>query len=274
MNEIQQKARELLACFVRVCGQLDIPYYLVCGTALGAVKYSGFIPWDDDIDVGLLRPDYEKFLEKAPALIPEGVFLQNYRTDPAFPQPYSKLRDSNTTFIEENKAHLPINHGIYIDIFPIDGYPEKRGEQKLLEWRKRILSWQWGCALKGERRGVSRLHCAFFRAIGCHKRTDRLLARFERVISAWPVTDAKVWCNHGNWQRELEYAPREQYGSGAMAVFEGIEVIVPERFDEYLTQKYGDWRSDPPKEAQKSHHGVLFADASKPFTEYLSETKK
>lgn len=273
MNAIQQKVFGLLSCFVRVCEELHIPYYLVCGTALGAVKYSGFIPWDDDVDVGLLRPDYERFLRLAPPLLPEGVFLQNHRTDPAYPHPYTKLRDSRTTLIEENKAHLPINHGVYIDVFPLDGYPERKLDQRILEIRKRVLSWKWGCALNVRRRAIARIHYTVFRALGCHRRTARILEKFDRVISAYPVETARVWCNHGNRQKKLEYAPREQYGSGTKAFFEGMEVTVPERFDEYLTQKYGDWRSDPPAAAQKSHHGVLVADADRPYTEYLDRNE-
>lgn len=271
MDGVQRKVRELLRCFVEICEQRQIPYFLVCGSALGAVKYQGFIPWDDDVDVGLLRPDYERFLREAPALLPEHYFLQNYRTDPAFPQPYSKLRDSNTTFLEKNKAHLPINHGIYIDIFPIDGYPAEEKDQRTLEWRKRVLSWQWGCALEEQRSLVSKIHCTFFRLIGCPKRTDRLLARYEKVISAWPVEEAQIWCNHGNWQGKLEYADKTQYGSGTRAEFEGIPVRIPEQYDVYLTQKYGDWRADLPQEQKKSRHPSLVCDPDRPYTHYMKQ---
>lgn len=271
MNGVQCKARELLKCFVEICEKLDLRYYLVCGTALGAVKYEGFIPWDDDVDVGLPRPDYERFLREAPAYLPEHYFLQNYRTDPMFPQPYSKLRDSNTTFIETNKAHLPINHGIYIDIFPLDGYPKTPMEQKKLEWRKRWLSWQWGCALEGKRSAVSTIHCTFFRMIGCRKRTAKILERFDREMSAYPVEGSEVLCNHGNWQRKLEYADVRQYGNGAEAVFEGIKVRIPENYDAYLTQKYGDWRADLPEDQKKSHHFNLVTDPDRPYTHYMAE---
>lgn len=274
MNQVQQKERALLQCFVDVCGRLHIPYFLVCGSALGAVKYHGFIPWDDDVDVGLFRPDYERFLREAPPLLPERYFLQNYRTDPAFPQPFSKLRDSDTAFIETNKAHLPIHHGIYIDIFPLDGYPKKRSQQRRLEWRKHLLSWQWGCALAGKRTGVSRLHCALFRLLGCHRRTAKLLARYESVISAWPTEDAEVICNHGNWQGRLEYAPKSQYGQGTAAEFEGLSVRIPEEWDAYLTQKYGNWRSDLPQEQQKSHHACVVCDPHRSYLAYIEGEDK
>ncbi|MBO5340565.1 MAG: LicD family protein [Oscillospiraceae bacterium] len=274
MNELQSKALDLLKCFIETCDRLELNYYLVCGSALGAVKYSGFIPWDDDIDVGMLRADYERFLKQAPACLPEHYFLQNYRTDPAFPHPFSKLRDSKTTFIEAGKAHLPINHGIYIDIFPLDGYPKTEKEQRRLEWHKRISSWQWGCALEGKRSGVSAIHCTFFRMIGCRKRTAKLLEKHERIISAYPTDGSDIWCNHGNWQEKLEYAPKEQYGEGTFALFEGLRVRIPEQYDAYLTQKYGDWRSDPPVEKQRTHHITTICDPNRPYTHYLRTAEK
>lgn len=271
MNDIQNKARDLLKCFLDICNQLGIPYYLVCGTALGAVKYRGFIPWDDDVDVGLLRCDYERFLAEAPTYLPSHYFLQNYRTDSAFPQPYSKLRDSTTTFIETNKAHLPIHHGIYIDIFPLDGYPNDPFQQKKLEWRKRLLTWQWSSALNVKRSLISTIHCTFFRLLGCHKRTNRSLSRFEQLISSYPTSTSQIWCNHGNWQGKLEYAERSQYGNGVFTEFEGLRVRIPEKYDAYLTQKYGDWRADLPPEKKKSHHTHFVCDPHKPYTHYIAK---
>lgn len=90
MNELQQAEFALLKAFDQVCAKLGLKYFLVCGSALGAAKYRGFIPWDDDIDVALYREDYEIFCAHAAALLPEHLFVQNDRTDPAFPAIYSK----------------------------------------------------------------------------------------------------------------------------------------------------------------------------------------
>ena len=75
MNELQQREFEMLKLFVGICEKLDLKYYLVCGSALGAAKYQGFIPWDDDIDVAMPRNDYETFLQKAQDMLPEWCFL-------------------------------------------------------------------------------------------------------------------------------------------------------------------------------------------------------
>ena len=89
MTTLQKKVFQILQIFTQICDQLQLKYFLVCGSALGAVKYGGFVPWDDDADVALFRNDYERFCKEAPALLPEQLFLQNFQSDPAFPAIYS-----------------------------------------------------------------------------------------------------------------------------------------------------------------------------------------
>lgn len=269
MNELQRIEFDLLKNFVEICEKLDLNYYLVCGTALGAVKYNGFIPWDDDIDVALCRNDYNVFCEKAQELLPEGVFLQTYITDKGYPCIFAKLRNSNTTYIEKSYRKILMNQGVYIDVFPLDGYPndvkiQKRLERKKLFYKLELLSvFDTNCSLK------VKILRRIFRILGIHKRTNDILSKYEKMISAYPIESSNVWCNHGNWQGQLEYAPKEQYGNGVIMDFEGLKVRVPERYDEYLTQKYGDWRADLPKEKQNGHHYYSVMDLSKPYTEYI-----
>ena len=99
MNRLQEIEFDLLKIFISVCEKLNLHYYLVCGTALGAVKYGGFIPWDDDVDVALCREDYKVFCEKAQQFLPDGIFLQTFETDQKYPCVFAKLRNSNTTYI-------------------------------------------------------------------------------------------------------------------------------------------------------------------------------
>lgn len=274
MNHLQKAELDILKIFIEICEKLDLHYYLVCGTALGAVKYGGFIPWDDDVDVALSRADYEFFLREAPALLPEYLFIQNYRTDPAFPHVFTKLRNTNTTFLEKSVAHLPMNHGVYIDIFPLDGYPEGTFKGKLFELRKKIFTWQQYCALKGDKNPKVQFRNRIFRLFGFHKRTAKTLGKLDLFYSRFPTETSAIWCNHGNWQRSLEYASRSQYGDGAWAAFEGLRVRIPEQYDAYLTQKYGDWCADLPEEKKVSHHNWLVCDLDKPYTYYVNLESK
>lgn len=268
MNELQQKEFEMLECFIDICNKLNLKYYLVCGTALGAVKYKGFIPWDDDVDVALPREDYEIFCQKAQQFLPKEYFLQTYKTDKYYPCIFAKIRNSNTAYFEEQIAHLPMHHGVYIDVFPLDGYPEDKKSQRKLEIKKQYYDLAVSSIRKSNCSLKIKILRKIFRLFGVHKRTAKILAKFEKMISSYSVKDSKVWCNHGNWQKRLEYAPKEQYGKGAVMEFEGINVIVPEKYDEYLTQKYGDWRADLPEDEKIGHHFYSIMDLNKSYTEY------
>ncbi len=269
MNELQQKEFELLREFDRICRELELPYFLVCGSALGAVKYQGFIPWDDDVDVAMYRHDYEKFIAMAPAMLPEHLFLQNHHTEPRFPQLYSKLRNSNTTYIEKTAAAIPMNHGIFIDIFPLDGYPTGKLAQHWLELRKRLYQSMLLCAYDFPRGGVNRILCGTYRFLGLHRKSGKIAQKLNKCLSKYPVKGSELICNHGNWQGKLEYAPKWHYGNGAKADFQGLTSYVPESYDEYLRQKYGDWRADLPPEEQKGHHYHSICDVNTAYTYYL-----
>ncbi len=269
MNSLQKKQLELLTYFVHACEALGLSYYLVCGSALGAVKYHGFIPWDDDIDVGMLREDYDRFFREAQPLLPEGIFLQNYQSDSAYPHIFGKLRDSRTTFVEKGTAHLPMNHGVFIDIFPLDGYPTDRREQRWFEWRK-IWYQRWLLsAFYADYKWKTRLAVKVMRLLGVQNHTAKILAKYEKMISSYSPDDSPLICNHGNWQGTLEYAPRSQYGEGLLGEFEGMRVRIPSNYDAYLTQKYGDWRADPPSDDRIGHHHFELLDIEKPYTETL-----
>lgn len=271
MNELQRVEFEMLKELVHICDELGLTYYLVCGSALGAVKYKGFIPWDDDLDVALPRKDYEVFIKKAQAMLPDHIFLQNYETDPYFPYIFSKLRNCNTTFIEKSCQNILMNHGVYIDVFPLDGYPSDKFESQIFERKKRKLTLKINSAFCLQ--GISlkaKLFYAFERILGMHKKTGKYISLLSKMYSEYPTVGSKLICNHGNWQGSLEYAATDQYGKGVIAEFEGLNVRIPEKFDEYLTQKYGDWRVDPPESEQTGHHYCLVCDLNQPYTEYVT----
>lgn len=280
MTDLQKKELEILCRFIDVCEKLSLTYYLVCGSALGAVKYNGFIPWDDDIDVALPRYDYEIFLNKAQTLLPDWCFVQNYRTEFEFPLIGTKLRDSRTTFAELGCQGLNINQGVFIDVFPLDAYLEDEHQRCKLKRLQRRLESQRRVRLK-YRRFISRQVFCFrhnwyyllFKLFGMYSNTQKYIRRYEALISSGDYKQSCIICNHANSISPLEYAPREQYGNGTWATFEGLKVRIPERYDEYLTQKYGDWRAELPKEQQVGHHYAEVIDLDRPYTDYIVHLK-
>ena len=269
MTELQKVEFDILKQFIEICDKLNLQYYLVCGSALGAVKYGGFIPWDDDVDVAMPRKDYEIFLQRAQEFLPKNLFLQNYHTDRCFPAIYSKLRNSNTTYIEKSVAHLPINHGIYIDIFPLDGYPASAVKARILELRKRIQKLKLFCVYEGKWGWKATLLCRVGRLLGWNRNIRKRVEKLDHLLSQYPLKTSKLWCNHGNWQGKLEYAPKWHYGEGQMAQFEGLAVRIPACYESYLEQKYGDYKQNLPKEQQVGHHYYEICDCGRPYTDYM-----
>ena len=125
MNALQEKQLNILKYFIKVCEKHNLQYFLVGGSTLGAIRHKGFIPWDDDIDVGMPRKDYDKFVELQSEFEGTPYFIQTFKTDPCYIYNYGKLRDSSTTFIENTFKQHRINHGVWIDIFPIDGFSKE-----------------------------------------------------------------------------------------------------------------------------------------------------
>ncbi len=110
----------------RICREEDIPYFIIAGTALGAVRHGGFIPWDDDFDIGMKRQDYERFLQIAPEKLDSAYFLQNHDTDPAAPFYFTKLRKNGTRFVEAYLKKLPMHHGVGSTFFRLTRFPLTR----------------------------------------------------------------------------------------------------------------------------------------------------
>ena len=274
MNQLQQVEFEILKEFVRICDELHLTYYLVCGSALGAVKYQGFIPWDDDIDVALPRADYEIFCNQAQKMLPEHLVLQNNKIEPNYPLIFSKIRHKGTTFIEKSMAAINMNHGIYMDVFPLDGYPQAEKSKRRIEKEKRRYALARLCCLNVSLTWKTRLLVTFQKFIGLHKKPCRFINRLEKQITRYSTNTSEIWCNHGNWQGQLEYADKKQYGQGTWTTFEGLRVRVPAQYDEYLTQKYGDWRCDLPEHEKQGHHYHYICDVQRAYTEYVVETSK
>ena len=114
---------ELLKEIDRVCRQNDIKYVIFCGTLLGAVRHKGYIPWDDDADVAMLREDYEKFKTVCKQLNPEIAYFQDHTTDSEYRWGYAKVRRSGTSYVRLSQEHMKYKNGISIDIFPLDDIP-------------------------------------------------------------------------------------------------------------------------------------------------------
>lgn len=261
MNEFQAKQLVLLKDFIRVCEKHHLRYYLFGGTLLGAVRHGGFIPWDDDIDVAMPRPDFDQLMKLKAEFFPP-FFLQNYHTDPSYTYTFAKLRDSSTTFIEAVFAMHNFNHGIYIDIFPLDGATRRPNARKtrslkpVLMWvlwwftylghywhRPSKKNW-WYC-------GFAYLISTVFLPFNLGNWLTRLMHRWAKAI---PFEQASLIGPYHTMYFNQDTFPKAWFSESAPGTFEGVEVHLPIAFDQYLQRIYGDYTKLPPMSKQVGTH--------------------
>jgi lipopolysaccharide cholinephosphotransferase len=133
LRKMQLIQIELLREFDRVCRKHGIRYIIASGTLLGAVRYGGFIPWDDDIDIEMLRSDYEKF-SRAANEMNERIFFQTHKSDKAYPWLYGKLRMNGTAAVRVGQEHMKMHSGVFVDVFPRDPMPGSECGRQMFEF--------------------------------------------------------------------------------------------------------------------------------------------
>lgn len=267
-HKLRQKELELLTSFTDVCRQLNLRYFVVEGTLLGAVRHSGFIPWDDDIDVGMLREDYDRFLKEAPTLLPDGLFLQTHKSDPAYPHCFAKLRNSRTAFVETTCCKLPINHGIYIDIFPFDDYPKSWLRGKLFDFQKLLIRYRIREVfyVPADRKlSVSNIlrKLLMFVAKCRYQTTEDAIRHRERLIRQWKPSALLI--NNGSPWNNRERMPCNIFAATTELSFEGLTVSAPAGYEDYLKHVYGDYLILPPESERVPHHYLFYLDFDKAY---------
>lgn len=270
-KELKAVELEILRQFIKVCDELELRYYVAGGTLLGAVRHKGFIPWDDDIDVCMPREDYEVFLQKGQSLLKDPYFLQTFRTDTEYPANFAKIRNSNTTFIETSVRNCKINHGVYIDIFPLDYYPDSKWKARVLELKKLIYTGRIASVFYTTEKISFKGKLLRLGAKIMVPTVKRAVSQREELFLSCKNT-GKIANYSGAWGKK-EIVPAEWFGAGCTLAFENLAVNAPEQYDKWLTQVYGNYMQPPPVEQQKGHHYADVIDLHRPYTEYTKDEK-
>lgn len=270
MTELQTMLLEMFQWFHELCEENGLRYYAIGGTALGAVRHQGFIPWDDDIDVGMPRSDYERLEEIMKARAQDLYILETLNSGgEEYFYPCAKLYDTRTTLIENTR--LKIKRGIYLDIFPLDGIGNSEIESKQ---NYRPIYWKFNLFLTrvvGIRQGRNKLKNAAVMVARLipEKILDnrKLLQSLNEDCKKYNFDDC-MWVGNlmGAW-RFKELVPKEFLGEPTLYEFEGRQFYGPEKSDQYLTCIYGNWRQLPPVEKQVSHHDFIDFDLHKSYLE-------
>lgn len=263
----QQALLRLLREFDRICGELGVSYLLFAGTLLGSVRHKGFIPWDDDLDILMLREDYEKFLSEAERLIDRDAFFLQKEFSEHWPMFFSKLRLNGTACIEKYRPKDPLVHqGIYIDIFPCDDARESSLGKRLQFLASKVV-----IAKSLDRRGYE---------------TKSLKKKlFMGACRLLPMKPFLSFAKNGKKGGELHsffaaahsYSknlyPRELLQNTVMGEFEGGKYPIPADYDILLKTLYGDYNVLPsPEEREKKRHAI-FVDTENSYEKYLDLVK-
>ena len=248
---------EIYEEFKRICEKHDIKFFAFGGTMLGAIQFKGFIPWDDDIDIAMLREEYEKFCKVANELNGNYYFQTDY-TDDLY-RGHAQIRRNGTTAIMPEDLGRDYNQGIFIDIFPLDEYPKnpedlKRHRRKMVFYNKALRHLYY--PIKNPQILVKRIVSLI--TVAVHGGRKRLFKKLEREATRYNG------CGNGivgaltvNYGKEADFMEVKDLKKLKNVVFDKVKVPVPLAYDKILTQHFGDYKT--PIQVPNTHGDCYFS---------------
>ena len=271
---MQEKVREIqlkLAQHVlEVCQQHGLRVWADWGTLLGAVRHQGFIPWDDDIDLMMMRDDYEALLKLADTEFKSPFFLQSFHTERGYYRGHAQVRYDGTAAILPADLHQPFHQGIFVDIFVYDNIPD---DLNCAGWKHSLRTARWAlkCLQTAQYgQGAKALLAKAICGIAGYKRLYRL---FEQQFTKWDAQETqRIACPTFDW-RQVARTARERawYRETIMLPFEQMELPAPVDYDKVLTALYGADYMTPRQDS--SGHGEVILDAEHDYREVLKRMK-
>lgn len=246
----------------RICEKNNIKYSIIAGTLLGAVRHKGFIPWDDDLDIGMLREDYEKFIKVCCKELNDDYFLQTWESDYGFALPIAKLRKKGTVYIEKNSSKSDLHHGIYIDIFPFDNVPTNIIAQKIQNYityiLKRILLVKQNYEVWEQQQIIKKI---------IYKLVDLLTKPFSLEMIKRMLLHQMIKYNTNNTEMIVTFGGAYGYWKESIKrcwlenliniKFEEYELSCIENYNTYLTYLYGDYMIPPSENKRYNRHNII-----------------
>lgn len=253
IKEVQKIELEILKFVDRICKENNLQYYLDYGTLIGAIRHKGFIPWDDDIDISMPRRDYNKLIELLTSQDSKYRII-THRNQNDYIYAFAKVIDTETVLVEYGVPPIQ-GLGVYIDIFPVDGVSEDiiATQRQLKEIRKISLKWYFSMQDKCPAANVIKRVLKWPYWKYCKNTgTQKLIERIDEVAQMNKFEDSKiVGCFVG---AELDKTFFEKTGLKTIdGEFEGYHFSIPQEYDAYLRQLFGDYMQLPPEKERVSH---------------------
>lgn len=261
LRKLQMVELAMLKEVVRICDKHGLTYYLSAGTFLGAVRHKGFIPWDDDADVRMPRPDYERLLELLPSELNKKYIITHFLRDPSVHRYYLRITDPRVKLKRTHAKETQICNA-WIDIFPLDGMPANAVHNKLrqfrLLWRRmwmQISVFDEIVTLNKKRKAYENAIIFIVRHTPIQHVVsfDRMWAKLDRAMKAYPVDKAKYYVNFMGMYKFKDMIEKSVYGKGASYQFEDAFYNGPEDYDTFLKHLYGDYMKLPPENQRNQH---------------------
>lgn len=260
LRKLQMKILDIVKYIDKLCKEENIEYFLMYGSCLGAVRHKGFIPWDDDFDIGMTYDNYLKFLKVCDTKLDKTkYFLQNNETENNFYLSFSKLRDINTTLIEETNKNIEMHKNVSIDIFPLSGYPTKKIQQNIFKLsRAFMLSANINVINNKILYRISRIIIKLLGKKRILKMTTQYCTKFDIKKSEYLCS----FCDGDNIKLNLykkEWLEKVKYVD-----FEDTKLPIPINYDKILKTTYKDYMKIPSKEEiAKKKHGIVYLNLEK-----------
>ncbi len=253
LRQVQLIQLEMLQEVDRICKKCSIHYNIIAGTLLGAIRHGGYIPWDDDADIAMLRDEYERFRKACKTeLDTTRFYFQDHRNTKGYRWGYGKLRRKNTLFLREYQEHMPYRQGIFIDIFPLDGVPDNY-------FLRSIKNFECFCVRKMLWSRVGKIADKSFWKRQWYKLLDKIPE--EKIFYYYHIMIHHANLNKTRMVRILMFpTPNNEYGyyrnwyeNSVDTEFEGKIFQGIRDYDSYLSFKFGDYMELPPIEGRKVH---------------------
>nr|BAM94791.1 LicD family phosphotransferase [Streptococcus suis] len=265
LNPLHKVDLEIVKEVIKICEENNLSYYALGGTMLGAIRHKGFIPWDDDIDLGMPRNDYEKFLEIAPSLLSSHLKVVNYKNTPEYHYYITRVLDTTTRVIEDRIGNENKYTNASIDIFPIDGTPNNIVLRKIyylrVMYHRALMSLCYKDSIdrKRKRNFLEKVLLAILELIPIEKMTtpNKQKEKIDRMLSKQDIVKSNFIGNIMGAYRTREIVPKEWYGKGTKYPFEDIELVGLDNYDEYLKFTYGDYMKLPTEDNRKTHFSLV-----------------
>lgn len=256
LDILKQIELELLDEFVRICNKYKLNYFLSGGSCLGAIRHSGFIPWDDDIDVSMPRDDYQRFIELAPIELNSQYVLQCYETEENCGLIFAKIRKKGTVYSEVYSHHIDMSQGIWIDIFPYDYLPDNTNEQekqyRKVQFYKNLYIIKSGYKLPQGKRGVSALAYYFAKIMLYFVPRKFLIEKLAKSMTLFKAGGEWVIPFGGAHTFNEERMPSSMMEEYIDVPFEGRTCKTLKQYDKYLSKLYGEYMQIPPEDKRPS----------------------